>query len=103
MNGIDLERSHRESARWEILRVLDAARPNGTTEQIIANTLEGMHVEMSPAEVRRELDYMAKLGLCEIDNEDVPVWFVEITAYGIGVCEHTEPAPKGIARPKKWY
>lgn len=98
----DLEQERRETARWQILRVLDAGRPIGVNGAIIMRICDEEKLLMSPDELRRELSYLAELGLLVIgDPENEEESYAKLTAAGVAVVEYTAPAPAGVARPRK--
>lgn len=103
MHEIDLEKAHREEARWRILRVLDVGRPVAVSETTLFRALADSSLPITPQELRRELKYLRKKDLVELENEDEPTWRAELTANGIDVVEYTVAAPAGINRPKKWW
>ena len=102
-NEIDLERAQREEARWRILRVLDAGRPQAVSETLILRTLQDISLPITPYGLRRELDYLRDRGLIILRGEDEPTWLADLTRYGVDVVEYTQPCEAGIARPRKWY
>jgi DNA-binding transcriptional ArsR family regulator len=103
-NGrMDFEQKQREEARWRILRVLDAGRPIAVSENIVWRVLHDIHLPMSAASVRREIDYLRDLGLIEIEGEDTETWYAKLTALGVDVVEYTLAAPAGVARPRKYW
>ncbi|MGH8014323.1 MAG: hypothetical protein ACREQ4_17680, partial [Candidatus Binataceae bacterium] len=84
MNGAgDLEQKQREEARWRMLRVLDAGRPISVSENIIWRVLNDIKLPLPMTNVRRELDYLRKLGLAEIEDEDGENWYAKLTARGV--------------------
>jgi DNA-binding transcriptional ArsR family regulator len=101
--AMNLEQKQREEARWRILRVLDAGRPVGVSENIVWRVLGDIKLRLSPNAVRRELTYLRDLGLVKIENEDSEIWFAELTAEGVDVVEYTVNAPPGVARPRKYW
>jgi predicted ArsR family transcriptional regulator len=104
MNGaVDLEQKQREEARWRILRVLDAGRPIAVSENIIWRVLNDIRLPLSMTNVRRELDYLRKLGLAEVEGEDADSWYARLTARGVDVVEYTVAAPPGVGRPRKYW
>ena len=62
MHDVDLEKAHREETRWRILRALDAGRPLQVSETVIFRALADASLPISPAELRRELDYLRDKG-----------------------------------------
>jgi len=102
-SGMDLEQKQREEARWRILRVLDAGRPIAVSENIVWRVLQDVRLPLSITGARRELDYLRNLGLLEIENEDTETWCAKLTARGVDVVEYTIDAPRGVARPRKYW
>ena len=102
MQDVDVEKLEKQQARWRILRALDAGRPIGVSETLILRTLGDIKLSRSPAEVRRELDYLASKKLVDLEK-DRPVWHAKLTAYGIDVAEYTVDCPVGIDRPEKYW
>ena len=97
-----LEKARRETARWRILKVLDAGRPAKVNEQLILMVLNDVDLEITPTELRRELDYLRDRKLVIIHDEKTPVWLAELTHYGVDLVEYTIECKPGIARPPKW-
>jgi hypothetical protein len=102
-DGMDIEQTRREEARWRILRVVDAGRPVAVCEQIVWRVLTDIKIALSLNQVRRELSYLHDLGLLELEGEDSDIWFAKLTAHGVDVVEYTAKAPAGIARPRKYW
>jgi len=103
MGGLDIQKSRRENLRWLILRTLHSARPIGTTEQIILQTVQGLVPDTTQFELRQELDYLDDRKLIEISERDTPVWFAKINHHGVDVVEYTVDCQPGIARPAKYW
>ncbi|HUO06439.1 MAG TPA: hypothetical protein VMU16_14670 [Candidatus Binataceae bacterium] len=101
-DGIDLEQKRREEARWRILRVVDAGRPIAVSEQIVWRVLTDIKLALSLSALRREIAYLRGHGLVEVDGEDGETWFLRLTATGVDVVEYNQPAPAGVARPRKF-
>ncbi len=100
---MDIEKARREELRWLILRALYAARPIGTSENIIKNAIEPVILDVTVTEIRRELDYLAERDLVTITNKDTPVWSAKINNHGVDIVEYTVDCYPGIARPKKYW
>lgn len=100
---IDLERQKREQLRWLILDALNAARPLGANEHLVLSIAREVIPDVTPRELRRELDYLEERGLARIRNNDTPTWHAELTRDGIDVAEYTVDCDPGIARPKKYW
>jgi hypothetical protein len=101
--AMDLGQKQREEARWRILRILDAGRPIGVSEEIILRVLVDVRLAIGPAGVRRELDYLRDLRLAEIEDDDGEGWVAKLTASGVDLVEYTVQAPPGVARPKRYW
>jgi hypothetical protein len=101
--NMDLEQRQREEARWRILRVIDAGRPIGVSEQIVWRVLTDIRISLSLNQLRRELTYLRDLGLIELEGEECDIWFATLTAQGVDVVEYTLKAPAGVARPRKYW
>jgi len=63
---IDLDLAKRESLRELILSLLDAARPVDLDEQFILTSLGDVPLEVTQAELRRELNHLEEHGLVEL-------------------------------------
>ncbi|HVN63070.1 MAG TPA: hypothetical protein VMT58_00425 [Candidatus Binataceae bacterium] len=100
--GIDLEQKRREEARWRILRAVDAGRPIAVSEEIVWRVLADIKLPLSINALRRELAYLRGHGLIDIEGEDGDAWFIRLTAAGVDVVEYNQPAPPGVARPRRY-
>ncbi|MGH7842856.1 MAG: hypothetical protein ACREQT_15250 [Candidatus Binataceae bacterium] len=100
---MDLGQKQREEARWRILRILDAGRPIGVSEEIILRVLDDVRLPIGPAGVRRELDYLGDLSLAEVEQDEDGLWWAKLTASGVDLVEYTAPAPPGVARPRRYW
>ncbi len=98
---MDISQKRREEARWIILRILDAGRPIGLSETIVARVLADTKLDATGEAVRRELDYLRGLGLVEVSDLDDGMWHARLTPDGIAVVEYTVDVPAGIAGPAK--
>ncbi|HUA32108.1 MAG TPA: hypothetical protein VMA09_00770 [Candidatus Binataceae bacterium] len=103
MAEIDIEQKQREEARWRILRVVDAGRPIAVSEHIIWRVLADIKLSVSLNALRRELTYLRDHGLLDLETDQQDNWFARLTARGVDVVEYTQPAPNGIARPRKYW
>ena len=103
MHEVDLDKAHREQARWRILKVLDAGRPEPVGETIILQVLQDASLPITPHGLRRELDYLADRRLVTIRGRNAPVWSAELTHFGVDIVEYTIDCLPGISRPKKWF
>jgi len=103
MGGVDLQKATRENVRWYILRALNAARPEGASESIVLSALQGIPIDITQKELRRELDYLEARDLIEVEGRKTPVWYAKTNRDGIDVVEYTVECHPGIARPEKWW
>jgi len=101
MPEIDLEKLRREEVRWRVLRVLDAGRPMPVSETLLLTALTDIKLELTPHELRREMDYLRDRGTIEILGEDGSVWSANLTRLGVDLVEYTIPCEPGIARPAR--
>lgn len=100
---IDPNKVRRETMRWNILLVLNNARPVGAYEELILATVQGMFPDASALEVRRELDYLADRDLVDLRKEPSGRWFGNLKRYGVDVVEYTVECDPGIGRPAKYW
>lgn len=100
---IDQTKVRRESMRWNILLVLNNARPIGAYEELVLATVQSMFPDASALEVRKELDYLAERELVQLAKEPAGRWFSALTRHGVDVAEYTVDCDPGIARPAKYW
>jgi hypothetical protein len=100
---IDPNKVRRETMRWNILLVLNNARPVGAYEELVLATMQGMFPDASALEVRRELDYLADRELIDLRKEPSGRWFADLIRYGVDVVEYTVECDPGIGRPTKYW
>ncbi|PIV87628.1 MAG: hypothetical protein COW48_10565 [Hydrogenophilales bacterium CG17_big_fil_post_rev_8_21_14_2_50_63_12] len=100
---IDNAKVRRESMRWNILLILNNARPVGAYEELVLATLQSIYPDATALEVRRELDYLADRRLVDVKREPSGRWFADLARYGIDVAEYTVDCDPGIARPQKYW
>ena len=100
---IDNAKVRRESMRWNILLILNNARPVGAYEELVLATLQSIYPDATALEVRRELDYLADRRLVDVKREPAGRWFADLARYGIDVAEYTVDCDPGIARPQKYW
>lgn len=98
---IDMDKVRRESLRWYILLTLNNARPIGAYEELVLATIQGIYVDGTQMEVRRELDYLGDRELIEVRRDPDGRWFTHLTRHGVDVVEYTVDCDAGIARPRK--
>lgn len=97
----DFEKIRRETIRWNLLRALDYARPEGTKESVLLSVVQGLYSDATQREVRRELDYLAGRRLVVVTNQHTGTWHAELARYGVDIVEYTVACESGIARPPK--
>lgn len=97
----ELERAQREEARWRVLAVLNAGRPQAVAETLILRVLTDIRLPMTPAQLRSEMQYLEQRKLISIDRSNATLWLCELTHLGTDVVEYTVPCNPGIARPER--
>lgn len=100
---IDHAKVRRESMRWNILLILNNARPVGAYEELVLATAQGIYPDATALELRRELDYLADRELVDLKKEPGGRWFADLTRHGTDVAEYTVDCNPGIARPQKYW
>lgn len=100
---VDLEKVRRENMRWMVLLTLHNASPIGAYEELVLSTLQAVHQDTTPLEVRRQLDYLADRGLVQLRKEPAGRWWADLTRDGTDVVEYTVECDPGIARPPKYW
>lgn len=103
MTNIDMNKVRREQLRWILLLALNYGRPNSVTEALIAATARELISDVTPLEVRRELDYLETRCLVSVKREPSGQWLAELTRMGVDVVEYTVECDPGIARPVKYW
>lgn len=98
---IDHAKARRESMRWYVLLTLYNAHPVGAYEELVLSTIQGIYLDATQLEVRRELDYLADRELVKLVKEPSGRWFADLGRYGVDVVEYTVDIDPGIARPPK--
>jgi hypothetical protein len=88
--------------RWRILSILNLDRDRFMFEELILQTLTDAEVDASPARLRRNLDYLERRGLVELERPARDEWRARINHHGIDIVEYAVDCAPGIARPRKW-
>lgn len=97
----DFQRTLRERARWYILRTIDTSRPDPIGEGLLRDVIDGADCRITAVELRRELDFLCKLGLIELHKDPRDVhWEAELTAEGIQFTSYNSEEIPGIHRPR---
>lgn len=100
---IDQTKIRRETIRWMVLLTLNNARPIGAWEELILSTVQAVYADITPLELRRELDYLGDRELIDLRRDPGGRWFADLTRDGIDVAEYTVDCDPGIARPAKYW
>ncbi len=101
--GIDQAKVRRESLRWYLLLALYNARPEEVCEDVVQMTMRSIYPDVTPIEVRRELDYLADRDLVLLRKEPSGRWWGDLTRFGVDIAEYTIDCEPGIARPAKYW
>ncbi len=99
----DIQRARRESLRWNLINTLNKARPYTTHESFLHDVMQRIFPDVTPHEIRRELDYLADRELVELKKEPAGVWFADLGRLGVDLAEYTIDCQPGIARPVKLW
>ena len=100
---LDQAKVRRESLRWYLLLALYNARPEELSEGPIQMTMQSIYPDVTPIEVRRELDYLSDRDLVDLRKEPSGRWWGSLTRYGTDIAEYTLDCEPGIARPAKYW
>ena len=100
---MDMEKTRREAIRWNILMALNAGRPEAVAETLILSAIQGIPLQCTALELRRELDYLADRELVTLKRLEASPWLADLTRYGVDVVEYTVECDPGIARPQKYW
>lgn len=103
MSLVDVEKSRRETLRWLLLLTLNAARPLGAGEVLMISAVREAIPDVTPRELRNEMNYLAERELIRLTQHDRPQWFAVLTRAGMDIVEYTVPCEPGIARPQKYW
>ncbi len=101
--SIDQAKIRRESLRWYLILALYNARPEELCEEIIQSTMRGIYPDVTPSEVRQQLDYLADRELVKLRKEPSGRWWGDLTRFGTDIAEYTIDCDPGIARPTKYW
>jgi hypothetical protein len=100
---MDQAKIRRESLRWYLLLALYNARPEELSEGPIQMTMQSIYPDVTPIEVRRELDYLGDRKLVDLRKEPSGRWWGSLTRDGVDIAEYTVDCDPGIARPVKYW
>lgn len=100
---VDLPRARREGLRWNLMLALNNASYLGANENLLLTVAQSIYPDATAQELRRELDYLSKRELVELDKKPSGVWHATLTRYGIDIADYTIDCEPGIARPAKYW
>lgn len=101
--NIDTAKIRRENLRWYLILALYNARPEELCEEIIQGTMRAIIQDVTPMEVRQQLDYLADRDLVKLRKEPSGRWWGDLTRFGTDLAEYTVDCEPGIARPAKYW
>jgi len=100
---VDFQKAQRETVRWIALDAIHHGRPYPVAEPLILGAIQGVPVQCTALDLRRELDYLEGRGLVLIQRLEGAPWAAELTRAGVDVVDYTVDVEPGIARPKKYW
>ena len=100
---IDIAKARREGMRWNILNTLKQGSPYIMGDAFLLDILRAIYSDITLLELRRELDYLAKRDLVELNSPQDGPWSADLTRYGVDVAEYTVDVEAGIARPPRYW
>lgn len=98
-----IAKARTEGIRWQMISILNKARPHTTSEQFLIDVLRQLYPDITGIELRRELDYLADRKLVDIVKQPIGLWFADLTRLGVDIAEYTIDCQPGIARPEKYW
>ncbi|WP_448757112.1 hypothetical protein [Aggregatibacter sp.] len=98
-----MEKARREGMRWRLLNTLHKAMPYTTSEQFLCDVMAGIYPNVTPHEIRQQLEYLSDCKLVELTKQPLGVWFADINRLGVDIVEYTIDSQAGIARPEKYW
>lgn len=98
-----MQKARTEGIRWQLISILNKARPHTTSEQFLIDVLRQLYPDITGIELRRELDYLADRKLVDIVKQPIGLWFADLTRLGVDIAEYTIDCQPGIARPEKYW
>lgn len=101
--NVDQAKIRRENLRWLILLTLNNARPIGAYEELILATAQAVFQDVTPLELRKELDYLDSRELVTLTKQPDGRWHAVLTRLGVDIAEYTIDVEPGIARPVKYW
>ena len=101
--NIDQAKVRREGLRWYLILALYNARPEPVCEDVVLMTMQAIYPDVTPLEVRQQLDYLEDRELVKLRKEPSGRWWADLTRVGTDVAEYTVEVEPGIARPEKYW
>lgn len=101
--NIDQAKVRREGLRWYLILALYNARPEPVCEDVVQMTMRAIYPDVTPLEVRQQLDYLEDRELVKLRKEPSGRWWADLTRVGTDVAEYTVDVEPGIARPEKYW
>ncbi len=101
--NIDQAKVRREGLRWYLILALYNARPEPVCEDVVQMTMRAIYPDVTPLEVRQQLDYLEDRELVKLRKEPTGRWWADLTRVGTDVAEYTVEVEPGIARPEKYW
>lgn len=100
---MDMTRIRREGLRWNLMVALHKSRPYTCSEKLLLDVAKSIYPDVSPLELRQELDYLADRKMADLAKQPSGTWFADLTALGVDIVEYTVECRPGIARPEKYW
>ncbi|WP_265013491.1 hypothetical protein [Moraxella catarrhalis] len=97
------EKIRREGMRWHIINTLNKARPYTTSEVFLLDVMRGIYADVTPLELRQQLEYLSDRRLVDLTKEPNGAWFADLTHTGVDIAEYTIDCEAGIGRPVKYW
>lgn len=101
--NIDPAKVRREQLRWYLILALYNASPNELCEEVIQATMRGIYPDVTPVEVRQQLDYLESRELIKLRKQPDGRWWADLARVGTDLAEYTIDCEPGIARPVKYW
>lgn len=97
------EKIRREGMRWHIVNTLNKARPYTTSEVFLLDVMRGIYADVTPLELRQQLEYLHDRQLVGLVKEPSGAWYADLTHTGVDIAEYTIDCEAGIGRPPKYW
>ena len=96
-----MAKKRREGMRWNIINILNKARPYTTSELFLLNIINEIYPQTTALELRQQLDYLADCKMVNLNKSPHGLWFADLSSLGVDIAEYTVACHPGIARPEK--